>query len=391
MSAMRRTCQEHTHREKNENSESGSVFSKTFLLFSFFSLCIRSWRGLVAHLAVLVLPAASLSAHPSASTAVSIVVRADAVVELRMTTDAAALLTKLETLAMAPASAAASRETRVRRLSDLRDTLLAHVELRIDDVPAALTWQAGAIDDAGLASVRLTARLPAAAQTISWKTSLIFGSYPLGVSRQRGEETVVWLAGAAPSERLRLDDLAASTSVAGVIWMGLTHIVPKGIDHILFVLGLFLLARGWKDVLWQVSAFTVAHSMTLGLSLFGLVAVPAAIVEPLIALSVAYVGIESLIKPRLHAWRLAVVFAFGLLHGLGFAEALASLSLTSADLLAMLAAFNAGVELGQLAVIAVASTADYVWSRAGAHLNGARLVSAGIGLAGVIWTIERVI
>jgi uncharacterized membrane protein len=322
---------------------------------------------------------------------VSVVVHSDSSVDILVTAEAGPLLTKLEALAMVPASAEASDDARARRLGELRATLLAHIDLRADDRPVALSWQEATIDDAGVASVRLRSRLPATAQTLAWKTSLILGSYPLGVSRQRGEETVVWLAGTASSERLRLDDLAASMNIAGVVWMGLTHIVPKGIDHILFVLGLFLLARGWKDVLLQVSAFTVAHSITLGFGLFGVVSVPPTIVEPLIALSVAYVGIENLVASRLHAWRMVVVFAFGLLHGLGFADALSTLSLTRADLLATLVAFNAGVELGQLAVIALAFAAGRAWLRLGAQASGSRLVSAGIGLAGVFWTIERII
>ena len=350
-----------------------------------------SWQRLVTHLAVLFFASAALSAHPTASTAVSIVVRADSTVDLLFTAEAAPLVSKLEALAMAPASATVTRDANARRLEALRETLLAHVGLRVDGTAVALVWRDATIDDAGLARVRLTGRLPVDARAIAWRTSLIFGSYPLGVSRERGDETVVWMGGAASSETLRLDDLGASRSFADVVWLGFTHIVPKGIDHILFVLGLFLLARGWKDVLLQISAFTVAHSITLGVGLFGLVAVPAAIVEPLIALSVAYVGIENLIASRPRAWRVLVVFAFGLLHGLGFADALSTLNLTSSDLLLTLVAFNAGVELGQLAVIALAFAAGRVWYRAGVRVSGPRLVSAAIGLVGVIWTIERII
>ncbi len=335
--------------------------------------------------------AASLSAHPAGSTAVSIVVRADSAVDLLITAEAQPLLSKLEALAMMPATSETSRDARARRLGELRETLLAHVELRVDDAPVALAWQDATIDDAGVASVRLTSRVPETARTMTWKTSLIFGSYPLGVSRQRGEETLVWVAGAASSGRLRLDDLPASMNAAGVVWMGVTHILPNGIDHILFVLGLFLLARGWRDVLLQISAFTAAHSITLGLGLFGLVSVPPGVVEPMIALSVAYVGIENLVTSQMRPWRLVIVFAFGLLHGLGFAEALSTLNLTRADLLTTLVSFNAGVELGQLSVIALAALAGAAWLRLTANHPRPQLVSAGIGLIGVIWTIERVI
>ncbi len=113
------------------------------------------------------------------------------------------------------------------------------------------------------------------------------------------------------------------------LWLGYTHILPKGLDHILFVLGIFLLSPRWKTMLLQVTAFTVAHSITLGLSIYGIVSLPSAIVEPLIALSIAYVAIENLFTRELKPWRLALVFMFGLLHGLGFAGVLSELGLAA--------------------------------------------------------------
>ena len=175
--------------------------------------------------------------------------------------------------------------------------------------------------------------------------------------------------------------------------MGFTHIVPAGLDHILFVLGLFLLSRRPREVLLQVTAFTLAHSVTLGLSLYGLVSAPASIVEPMIALSVAYVGVENLMTSRLRPWRVAVVFAFGLLHGMGFAEALAGLRLSASSLVTTLVSFNLGVEGGQLTVIAAAAAVLALIARVRdtAALPMARLASAGIGVAGVAWTIQRLI
>ena len=116
-----------------------------------------------------------------------------------------------------------------------------------------------------------------------------------------------------------------------LIALGFTHILPHGLDHILFVLGLFLLATNLRTLLLQVSAFTLAHSVTLGLALFEVVSVPAAIVEPLIALSIPYVAFENIVTTRLQPWRLLLVFGFGLLHGLGFAEVLASLKLQATN------------------------------------------------------------
>ena len=126
------------------------------------------------------------------------------------------------------------------------------------------------------------------------------------------------------------------------------HRPRNGFDHILFVLGLFFLSTRTRQVLLQVSAFTIAHSITLGLTLYGVISMRAAIVEPLIALSVAYVGIENLMTTELKSWRIAVVFGFGLLHGMGFAEALANLQLARSQFLTTLVAFNVGVEAGRV-------------------------------------------
>src|SRR3989441_3583672 len=96
--------------------------------------------------------------------------------------------------------------------------------------------------------------------------------------------------------------------------LGFTHIVPKGLDHMLFVLGIFLISRRLRQILAQVSAFTIAHSITLALSVYGIISVSPRIVEPLIAVSIAYVAIENIFMSELKPWRLALVFAFGLLH-----------------------------------------------------------------------------
>ncbi|MEM6734376.1 MAG: HupE/UreJ family protein, partial [Myxococcota bacterium] len=150
---------------------------------------------------------------------------------------------------------------------------------------------------------------------------------------------------------------AARASGAEIVWLylvqGVLHIVPKGLDHILFVLGLFLLSTAWKPLLWQVSAFTLAHSVTLGLSMAGVWQMPGHIVEPIIAASIVYVAVENIFTTDLNPWRPVLVFAFGLLHGLGFAGVLGEIGMPTDAFFTALLAFNVGVELGQLAVIAV--------------------------------------
>ena len=173
--------------------------------------------------------------------------------------------------------------------------------------------------------------------------------------------------------------------------MGFHHILPLGPDHVLFVLGLFLLSSKTKDLMKQVSAFTVAHSLTLALSLYGLVQLPSRIVEPLIAISIAFVAIENLYTSKTHAWRPAVVFGFGLVHGLGFASALRETGLVRGDFLTGLVGFNLGVELGQLAVVACAFAA-VGWLRKSPRYRLAVVMPASVAIAAValFWTVQRV-
>jgi hypothetical protein len=141
----------------------------------------------------------------------------------------------------------------------------------------------------------------------------------------------------------------------------------------------------------QVSAFTIAHSITLGLSLYGVVSVSSKIVEPMIAISIAYVAIENIFLAELKSRRVALVFAFGLLHGMGFAGALKDLGLPRAEFLTALLTFNAGVETGQLTVIGAAFLL-FGWQCAGRRWYRSRIVvpaSAAIACMAVYWTFER--
>jgi hypothetical protein len=144
-------------------------------------------------------------------------------------------------------------------------------------------------------------------------------------------------------------------------------------------------------VLWQVSAFTAAHSITLGLSLYGIVSVSPRIVEPLIAMSIAYVAIENMFLSELKSWRIALVFAFGLLHGMGFAGALKALELPRSEFVTALLSFNLGVEAGQLAVIA-ATFLMIGWYGADRSWYRRRIVvpaSMAIACVAMYWTIQR--
>ena len=201
---------------------------------------------------------------------------------------------------------------------------------------------------------------------------------------------------ALPAAAHVIDVDLSKLSRTAVFWtylqLGFTHILPLGLDHILFVLSLYILEPRLRPVLWQATAFTVAHSITLGLAMYGFVRPPSAIVEPVIALSILFVAVENIISQRLNPWRLAVVFGFGLVHGLGFASALTGLGLPRNAYFGSLISFNVGVELGQVTVILLAWAligrwaADKPWYRSRVVVP----VSAAIGLVAAFWTIQRV-
>lgn len=184
----------------------------------------------------------------------------------------------------------------------------------------------------------------------------------------------------------------ALTAFLRYIGQGFVHIIPAGLDHILFIVGLFLLAVRWKPLLIQVSLFTVAHTITLGLASMQLITLPPAVVEPLIAFSIVWVGIENFRRDNLTRTRMGIVFGFGLLHGLGFAGVLGDLGLPDDAFLVSLLGFNIGVELGQLAVVGIAfGLVAFIRNRTWYRARVVRPVSLGIALMGFIWGVERLI
>ena len=178
--------------------------------------------------------------------------------------------------------------------------------------------------------------------------------------------------------------------VLAYLRLGFTHIVPKGLDHILFVLGLYLLGTRWRPLLYQVTAFTVAHSVTLALSMQGVVTLPERLVETLIALSISWVAIENIATSELKPWRIGLVFGFGLLHGLGFAGVLSELGMPEGRFLGALLSFNVGVELGQLAVVAAAFGVLGRFRRLPSYRRYVIVpASAAIAAVGCWWAVTR--
>ena len=207
--------------------------------------------------------------------------------------------------------------------------------------------------------LQLAGRIPAGARTFTWTNPVPLGTSMLTLESE-GNENVErqWIENGQESPPFTLAASIVPPTRTQVVKtylkLGYTHILPKGTDHILFVLGIFLLSTRLKPVLLQVTAFTVAHTITLALTIYGVVSVARSVVEPLIAISIVYVAIENLTTTELKPWRVALVFAFGLLHGMGFAGVLTELGLPRSEFLPALLSFNVGVEAGQLTVIAIA-------------------------------------
>ena len=181
-----------------------------------------------------------------------------------------------------------------------------------------------------------------------------------------------------------------------VVWfylkLGYTHILPEGFDHILFVVGLCLLSNKIKVILWQATAFTVAHSITLAMSMKSIIVAPSAVVEPIIALSILFVAVENLLLTELKPWRVLLVFMFGLIHGMGFASSLNEIGLPRNKFLVSILSFNVGVELGQISVILAVFL--LIVRPFGNIVNYRKKVvyplSIIIGLIAFYWTIQRV-
>jgi hydrogenase/urease accessory protein HupE len=288
-----------------------------------------------------------------------------------------------------------------------RQRMLEAVELRFDGDLARSTVADVSIPVPGYTKVPrisvivLEGEVPRGAKSLVFYYPAAFGDSAVRV-RQVDEANEQWhwsgwqwIREDRPSKPFSLTEVFSPPTtwdiVVEYVTAGFDHIVPRGLDHILFVFGLFLFSMHMRPLLWQVTMFTIAHSITLALAMTGVVELPARVVEPLIALSIAYVGIENLWHRKLHKSRLALVFGFGLLHGLGFASLLSDFGMPDDAFFTALVAFNVGVEFGQLAILLFAFVTVGLWFgnkpyyRTLVVMPGSLLISA----IGLYWAWER--
>ena len=177
------------------------------------------------------------------------------------------------------------------------------------------------------------------------------------------------------------------------ILLGFQHIIPEGLDHILFVLSLFFLDSRLKPVILQASCFTIAHTFTLIMTSQGFINPPSQLVETVISASIVFVALENIFIGKLKSWRYLIIFAFGLIHGMGFATALNETGLPRNTFFTALISFNVGVEIGQIAVILIAYFlvgkwfSEKVWYRKRVILP----LSMLIAIIAAYWTFERLL
>ena len=304
-----------------------------------------------------------------------------------------------------------SSEQLLNEFELVAESIISQFNLSFDSVKSDLSFvkldipKVGNLDKSRLSELYLLASIPQTHQQIAqsvdqhvtWQYPQKFGNNVAHFyyDKTPKEKTSHWLTKGATSPQFKLNTTYTPkpfTQVAAEYTvLGFEHIVPKGLDHILFVLGLFLLSVKIRPLLLQVTAFTLAHSITLGLTIYGAISLSSNIVEPLIALSIVVVGIENIFIKELKKRRVVIVFLFGLLHGMGFAGVLSELGLPESDFATALIFFNIGVEAGQLSVIAVSFLLVF-WLLKNQQRYRQWVViptSALISMIGLFWTYER--
>lgn len=387
---------------------------------------LASCRQLLCCLAMSLLFIASAAAHPARMVNATARIEADGTYRLVMNFDLPAYLLN-ESAVNASDSAMnalldASSPELEKELREARQRLLADMIVKVDGVDAPPS----SIELPSLSQVRelshlsprlplmadatVKGRFPSDAAIVCFRFPEVIGDVVLTIEQPGLEPSAEPVPAGQFSSSIPVRFRTATSSVERVapgppqgssgaffatsiqfLHWGFTHILPHGIDHILFVLGLFLLSDKLKPLILQVTAFTAAHSLTLALSMLDLISLPEWVVEPIIAASIAFIAIENLFTRELKPWRPFVVFGFGLVHGLGFAGILREAHLPAGQFLNAIVSFNIGVELGQIAVIAGAMVL-VGWFRGHPRYRAAVSIPASVLIAVIAigWTIERV-
>ena len=299
-------------------------------------------------------------------------------------------------LQVAPADRLLAPDVLLTHEAALRTLMSPRLTVRVDGRVTALEWSAPeAIGDRQ--SVRLRARAPVSPEPgVVAIDAALFPYDPEHKTFVNVYEGARVTQAILDRARTHLDYYAGSTQSP---WAVMSRFVPAGVhhiligaDHVLFLLGLLLIGGTMRRIAVIVTAFTAAHSVTLSLAALNLVTPPARLIEPAIALSIVYVGLDNLMVREGRDVRAWIAFACGFIHGFGFANVLREMDLPGRALGWSLFAFNVGVEIGQLVVVVVvASGLAAVRSRYPAAGRGVTVAgSLAVSAAGVFWFVQRV-
>ena len=340
-------------------------------------------------------------AHEIGTTQAIATFRADRTYQVDVVVDPDVLLTKLQLAGRVALAQPRVLDERNQMIRSLDGVFLDAITLQFGETRARPAFEyrpASAVSDLvqSPSVVRLTGTIPPGSADVKFGYSLAVGSYALNVRIGDSQVRTFWLDGPSPGSAISLTPPPEQTRgeiAREYFGLGFTHILPKGLDHILFVIGIFLLGTRWRSVLLQVSTFTIAHSITLAASALGFA--PNALwfpplIEVLVAISIVYMAIENIVGARTdRRWMLA--FGFGLVHGFAFSFALReSMQFAGAHMAMSLLSFNIGVELGQLFVLALAiPVLVFLFKRVVAERMGTIILSALIAHTAWHWMLDR--
>ncbi len=292
------------------------------------------------------------------------------------------------------------------RFKTFESKFLSHILLTINKEPQHLKLISAEIDIVGYKKrprktlLTYSTQLSEWPKTLLWQYNKSYGDSALRYQVYKKDEynwsQWRWLRNGVSSGVIDINHPQPMTTMQTIlqfISIGFDHVIPLGFDHILFIIGMALSSLLWQRLLLLVSAFTLAHTLTLGLAMLGMIEISGRIIEPLIAFSIAFVAFENLLPNQSIKRKSIIVFLFGLVHGLGFANMLKSFEMTDNNFVTTLISFNIGVELAQ--VIIVLSVVAILLLLKTAKLNYQQLAviptSFIIAFIGIYWGIERLI
>jgi len=284
-----------------------------------------------------------------------------------------------------------------------QEKFLESISLKINDTKVKLNLKSIYVDIVGYTSrgrkstITYEATLNNPPKTLIWRYNEKYGDNAFRYRAYKKNEYTwsqwSWLRGNNSSEKIVLKhrvDKSKFDIFIHFIKLGFLHVIPLGFDHILFIVGMALSSVTLRQLLILVTSFTLAHSITLGLSTLDIINISSSIIEPLIAFSIAYIAIENLIMKQSIKRKTIVVFSFGLLHGLGFASMLKTFDMVKSNFLATLAGFNIGVEIAQISIIlGVLFTIFLVKKYSSFYKLYINTISISIAITALYWTMQR--